>query len=175
MDTLAVRNLNDMLSARTSGFHAAHDYDFSVDWKTDSIPHFVPANPENGGIPYNLNAGVLIMNDDIPRHWEISLWAMDAISKYRSSFRPDHLGDQGIVNLIPYAFNFPWLRMGYEYNCGALRMPAFDDPAILHFSGGPKPWSDWNVKASKKLYSERHWNRWQEASTLAKADLQGDQ
>jgi len=161
IDTLTIRPLDGMLESHNSGFCAVHDYDYRVDWEDRGWPEdIIPHRP----IPANLNAGVLVINDDIPWFEEITGWCHAAHAKYRPGFNKQHVGDQGIINLVPHAFCGGWNEMDYAYNATWEKMRTVPDPAILHFAGGPKPWAPENrQEKSKKIYGESafaEWHRW---------------
>lgn len=169
IDTLTVGSLDGMLERYKTGYCGVNDYDYRVDWEDRGWPEeIIPHRP----LPANLNAGVIIVNDDIPRYGEIADWCRMATGKYRARFNKGHTGDQGIVNLVPHVFCGGWTDMDLVYNTTSLKMDAVHDPVILHFTGGPKPWCQpGDTERSRALYGNRYFELWHEWSLKTRLHL----
>ena len=121
-------------------------------WKDLQLP------PES---PY-FNAGVLLVNLDAWRTWQVSSRAIDYL---RQHYDRVYFWDQEALNAT---LANRWASIEVAWNSSPDRIPAHTTPHLIHFSGNLKPWRHFGSSRWHQLYYEgldqTDWAGWRPAS-----------
>lgn len=100
----------------------------------------------------NCNSGVMLLNDNLPNHEELTAWCYEKTEKYSDNLV---FPDQGIINILAQEFNIEINPLDEKFNCHPTLKTA-KDAVIVHAYAPQKFWKWWNFDYHFKEWDENY-------------------